>query len=274
MTEPVVVRSPDLDLRKIAESGQCFRLLPEDGGYVLTALGRVLHLRPLPDGAEFLCSRTEFDAVWSAYFDLNTDYARFRSRVVREDRFLTAAADYGRGIRILRQDPWEMLVTFLISQRKNIPAIRSCVEKLCALCGEPLPDGRFAFPTAERVAALRPEELSACSLGYRADYVRGAARLTAEGPLDPARLSGLADGELLDALEQTPGVGPKVASCVALFGYHRLTGFPLDVWMRRVAEREYGGAFPVERYAGFAGVLQQYLFYYARSGGLAAASGD
>ncbi len=256
----------DLDIRKIADSGQCFRLTEEaPGRFRLLAKGRALRLRALPDGAELSCAPEEYDALWRDYFDMDTDYAVFRRAVPPEDGYLTAACACGRGIRILRQDPWETLVTFLISQRKNIPAIRRAVETLCARYGDPIPGGGFAFPAPARLAALEEKNLRACSLGYRAPYVLAAARMVSDGELDFAVLSAMDDSALLSALQTVPGVGPKVAGCAALFGFHRLTGFPQDVWMNRIIDGEYGGRFPRERVAGFEGVAQQYLFYYARA---------
>ena len=180
------------------------------------------------------------------------------------DAFLRRACEYGRGIRILRQEGWETLVSFIISQQKNIPAIKTCVETLCMRYGEPIEGGAFAFPTAERLASLEEAHFLACSLGYRAKYVLAAARMAISGALDLSAIGGLDDGALHDALLRVPGVGEKVANCVMLFGYHRLSRFPRDVWINRVEAREYGGAFPEGRYPDTAGVLQQYVFYYAR----------
>lgn len=262
----VELHTEDFDIAKIADSGQCFRLAQTaPDRFCLTALGRVLTVDALPDGARLHCTEEEFTTLWRDYFDLNIDYARFRAAVPKRDRFLSRAAQYGRGIRILRQDPWEMLITFIISQRKNIPAIQRSVELLSRKCGRELAAGRFAFPTPERLAELTAEELAACSLGYRAGYVHAAAALVAEGTLNLAHLCTHRDCDLLEALTAVPGVGPKVANCVALFGYHRLTGFPRDVWINRILDTEYRGHFPLRRYTGFEGVIQQYMFYYARS---------
>ena len=263
----VELHTEDLDIVKIAESGQCFRLVrTAPDRFSLTALGRVLSIDALPDGARLHCSEEEFAVLWRDYFDLDTDYSRFRAAVPEQDSFLFRAAQYGRGIRILRQDPWEMLITFIVSQRKNIPAIQRSVELLSRKCGSELADGCFAFPGPEQLAELTAEELAACSLGYRAGYVHAAAALVADGTLDLTHLHTRRDCDLLQALTAVPGVGPKVANCVSLFGYHRLTGFPRDVWINRMIDAEYGGEFPLERYAGFEGVIQQYIFYYARSG--------
>jgi N-glycosylase/DNA lyase len=257
----------DLDIRKIADSGQCFRLTEETPGrFLLRAKGRALRLRALPDGAEFSCSPAEYDDLWRDYFDMDTDYAAFRRAIPPADGYLSAAADFGRGIRILRQEPWETLATFLISQRKNIPAIRRAVETLCARYGDPIPgDGGRAFPGPERLAALEETDLRDCSLGYRAPYLLAAARMTAEAGPDFAALHAMEDDALLTALQAVPGVGVKVASCTALFGFHRLRGFPRDVWINRIIDEEYGGDFPLSQVAGFEGVAQQYIFYYARS---------
>ena len=265
----MIIQNPDFNIRKIAESGQCFRLKPvPSGGYVLVARGRVLHLTDTPEGAALDCSQAEVDAVWRDYFDLATGYAAIRAQVDPGDAFLKRACDYGTGIRMLRQDPWEMLVSFIISQRKNIPAIQYCIEALCSRYGAPIESAGerfFAFPSAQTLAALDESHFLACSLGYRAKYVLAAARMVAAGTLNLDAIASCSDEALYTALLAVPGVGEKVANCVMLFGYHRLARFPRDVWINRIEEREYAGAFPTERYPDSAGALQQYIFYYARS---------
>lgn len=270
----MIINNSDFHIRKIAESGQCFRLKPtQDGGYALVAYGRVLRLFDTPEGVALDCSGDEFDTLWCDYFDLDTDYASIRTQTDPEDAFLRRACDYGAGIRMLRQDPWEMLVSFIISQRKSIPAIQFCIEALCSRYGEPIDcagKSFFTFPSAQRLAALDEAHFLACSLGYRAKYVLAAARMVASGVMDLSAMAALSDEALFSALLAVPGVGEKVANCVMLFGYHRLARFPRDVWINRMEANEYDGAFPLERYPEFAGVLQQYIFYYARSAEYAA----
>ena len=265
----IIIQNPDFNIRKIAESGQCFRLKPMlSGGYALIAHGRVLRLFDTPEGSALDCSLAEFDAIWRDYFDLATDYAAIRAQADPEDAFLRRACDYGAGIRMLRQEPWEMLVSFIISQRKNIPAIQYCIEALCSRYGEPIEstgERFYAFPSAETLAALDESHFLACSLGYRAKYVLAAARMVAAGTLNLAAIASCSDEALFAALLSVPGVGEKVANCVMLFGYHRLARFPRDVWINRIEAQEYDGAFPLEQYPDIAGVLQQYIFYYARS---------
>ncbi len=261
-----IIKYDELSVEAIAESGQCFRITRcEDGSYRIIALGRVLTAAQEENGAyRFSCSRAEFDSVWKDYFDLDKDYELYKSIVLPEDEYLKKAISFGKGIRILNQDPWEMLISFIISQRKSVPAIRTSVERMSRLFGEAIGDsGEFAFPKPEALAAAKEEELSSCGLGYRVEYIRNAAELTASGELNLEAFKGLETPELIEKLMELKGVGIKVASCVALFGYHRLDTVPVDVWMKRVIETVYGGELP-EEYASYAGVLQQYMFNYAR----------
>lgn len=263
----------DFDPEKIADSGQCFRWEKEEHGLRVIAFGKLLRLVHLKNGRWRLSSsRREFDRIWRRYFDFDVSYQNIRAMIPPEDVFLTRAADYARGIRILRQDPWETLITFIISQNRNIPAIRRSVEKLCRAAGKPIRNSRddeeifYAFPEPGAIAGMSGEALDACRLGYRRDYVLKAAEAAADGRLDLAEIALLPEKEQLEALMQIYGVGKKVASCVMLFGFHDLNAFPMDVWIRRVLEREYGGEnrYPFERYSPYNGVMQQYLFEYGR----------
>lgn len=257
----------NFDLRQIADSGQCFRMKMADEDHaVIVAHGRVLEVRHIKDNAfEFDCMESDFNDIWSEYFDLDTDYGRFTGSIPESDRFLSAAASYGSGIRILKQDKFETLITFIISQRKNIPAIKASVEKLAFLCGDEISKGIFAFPSSKAIAELSDEDLRRCSLGYRAEYVRRAAVSVYHGDISLDNLCKLSDDDLFKSLTDFYGVGAKVANCVMLFAYHRIDAFPVDVWISRVIGEKYGGSFPLENYSGFAGVIQQYMFYYGRS---------
>ncbi len=255
----------DLDLTKIADSGQCFRMDKNvDGSWTVIAMDKLCSAKEDGCGTVLFDCPEKDDAFWKEYFDLETDYAKFRGSADRNDPFLSAAVDYGKGIRILRQDPWEMLITFIISQRKNIPAIKSCVEKLCSRWGREIKDGIHAFPTPEELACASLPDLSGCSLGYRAEYVYLAAKAVSSGELKLDELVSLSDEDLLASLLKLKGVGVKVANCVSLFGFHRIAAFPIDVWIDRVQKTYYNGHFPVEKYEGYAGIMQQYIFYYAR----------
>ena len=265
----------DFDLTLIHESGQCFRWrtlpehTPERPAYLIPASGRVLRIRLVSgDTYDVDCDKKEWDTFWHHYFDLETDYAAIRTLVKKKnDPYLHAACAFGKGIRILNQDPFETLITFIISQRKNIPAIRKAVEAICAAAEIPTqgcPDV-FAFPEPDALFALDTDTLSSCSLGYRTPYIRGTVEAVMSGGIDLNAVSALDDEALLNALMALHGVGIKVASCVALFAYHRLDLFPRDVWILRVLENEYRDGFPFDDYAPFNGVMQQYLFHYSRS---------
>lgn len=261
----------DFCLDKIANSGQCFRARAlRDGWFCFITGQRVLYIREeigknRPGDFEASCSEDEWRDVWAPYFDLDRSYAAIRRAIPQSDGWMQRAAAEGRGVRILRQDPWETLITFILSQRKSIPAIRQSAELLCGRYGSEIADGRHAFPTAKALAEAPEEELAACKAGYRAPYLRAAARRVATGETDLDELAGLSDEELLNALKTFYGVGEKVARCTALFGYGRLGLAPVDTWIQKVIAQAYGGRDPFAQYGPAAGVLQQYAFYYAQN---------
>jgi len=272
----VKIKNEDFDIQKIADSGQCFRLNQEGDGWINIAGDNILRISCDSKGSDdgtnsYLldCSKKEFDTFWKAYFDLNDDYSKYRNAIPRKDKYLSSAADFGRGIRILRQDPWEMLITFIISQRKNIPAIKSSVEAICRNYGRQIGEsfGKpiYSFPSVRALAGADEKVLRNCSLGYRVPYIISASQMIESGALDLAKIASLTDEELLSELMRVKGVGIKVANCVSLFAYHRIDAFPIDVWIARVLEEQYDNKFPYGLYEGFGGVIQQYMFYYARS---------
>ena len=271
------IQYPYLDMKKIAESGQIFRFNVYDDEYSLVAGDKLLFIKEDDDGYILSCSKSEFEEFWIDYFDLRLDYSDFEKNIPADDLFLTNAAEYSYGIRILNQDKWEMLISFIISQRKSIPAIKSSIEKLARTYGKKIdmqvPDfiknidknsEFFAFPTPKVLADASLDDLNACSLGYRSPYIEASAKAVYRGDIDLEALSKLDDNELLAALMSLKGVGIKVANCVALFGYHRIAAFPIDVWIKRMIDEHYDGEFPLKLYDGYAGVIQQYIFYYGR----------
>ncbi len=264
-----VTISDDFSMEKIMESGQCFRVRRfPDGVYRFMTGISAVYLRSLGKGRyEASCTPETWDSLWTPYFDLTRDYAALRRRAGGKNPFVDAAMETGAGLRILRQDPWEMLLTFIISQRKSIPAIASAVETLAARWGRAVETERetlFAFPAPEDMAAVTAEELRACALGYRAPYVLDAVRQVSEGTLDLAALGQLEDEALFRALQALRGVRKKVAECVCLCGYGRLRRVPVDVWIDRAIREECGGCEPFSLYGGDAGIIQQYVFYTMR----------
>ena len=274
----IIQITDDLDLDRIAQSGQCFRWKKtEDSTYRIIAGGSCLYITSLGtsgaadgDGRfELDCSEAEFECFWKKYFDLEENYREIRGRIDPGlDPFLWQAAENEKGIRILRQDPWEMLITSIITQNRNIPAICRSVELLAESCGRPQKDSRgciyYTFPEPAALAVLSEEELKECKLGYRWKYVRAAAEAVAEGKIDPEKLACEEEERAIKALTGLFGVGVKVASCVSLFGLHHLDAFPVDVWVRRILENEYPDGYPFERYSPYNGIYQQYMFAWYR----------
>lgn len=262
---------PDLfDLEKIIDSGQCFRAVSLGEETYRFIIGeQVLYIRKLSDEIyDVSCEQDIWEQVWSPYFDLGRSYRDISSAIPADDTFLSLAAQTGAGIRILRQDPWEMLVTFIISQRKSIPAIRSVVEMISQRYGtkiETQSEPLYRFPTALQLKDASAEDFIACKAGYRAAYICDAVQQVVSGSLDLNAIASLPDEALIAALEKVRGVGVKVANCVALFAYGRTACAPVDTWIQKIIQREYRGRNPFERYGADAGIMQQYFFYYAQN---------
>lgn len=261
----------NFDISQIAKSGQCFRLNPHPNKidtWQLVADGDYLEIKQIPGNnkVEFSCSEKDFNDFWYYYFNLGFNYQEVIDEIDPSDIYLTAAAKAGSGIRILDQDSWEVMISFVISQNNNIPRIKRTIEMLCTRLGEKkISDNGtiyFTFPTPEKLSKI--ENLQDVGLGYRDKYIQKIAELVYSGKLSLHRLFGLADNEeLRKQLKSLYGIGDKVANCIMLFGFGRIDCFPKDVWINRIIAEEYNGKFPIERYSEYAGIIQQYLFNYA-----------
>ncbi len=248
-----------LSLEKTLFCGQCFRWKREaDGSFSGIAGGRRGRFSQTSLGA------IEQDPFWRGYFDLSTDYGAFCGKIERAAPSLAESVRACRGLRILRQDPWEALCTFILSQNNHIPRIRGIVERLCERFGAPIPGGGFSFPAPQALAGCSVEELAPLRAGFRAKYVLDAARRVAAGEIDFDTLRVLPLENARAKLEEICGVGPKVADCTLLYGLHRLDAFPVDVWVRRALAAYLPGADPKE-FGEAAGLLQQVLFVRIRA---------
>ena len=256
----------ELSPYKTFECGQCFRWnADENGGYVGVASGRAARVFTRGGMAVIECDEASI-GFWREYLDMDTDYVKARESVMLGE-YLTECAEYGRGIRILRQDKWEALCSFIISQCNNIPRIKSIVEKLCAMFGEAMetPWGvKYSFPTASRVALLEEPELAPLRSGYRAAYIINAARAVASGDIDLEYAATLDGNEARKYLKSLNGVGDKVANCAVLFGLHRMDAFPVDVWIKRALKENLPAGFDPATLGDYAGLAQQYMFFHAR----------
>lgn len=272
MSAPVTI--PALfDPTQTLTCGQAFRwqeVLNEDGLPLWegAAMGKVLRLRKTQttqgDVISFFCSQEEFETIWGPYFDLETDYRAKRAALSSIDPILETAAGFAPGIRILRQEPWEALCSFIISQNNNIPRIQGIIGRLCRLLGEPIPgSGLFTFPDPERLAACSVEELSPLRAGFRAKYLIDAAKRVASGEIDLTKIARSPVTFGRSELQKILGVGPKVAECALLYGFHKTECFPMDVWMKRAMAVLLPGHAP-EEFGENAGLAQQYLFHYSR----------
>ncbi|MDR1479067.1 MAG: hypothetical protein LBJ00_09000 [Planctomycetaceae bacterium] len=204
---------------------------------------------------------------WRDYFDLGRDYDEILSQFDPHP-FTQTAIEYGHGLRVLRQDAWEMLGSYIISQNNNIPKISSSIYKICSLFGERIEFGGFefySFPSAAVIAELREPNLRQAGLGYRSEYLISAAGAVVEGKIKLDELKMLATDEAREKLLQLRGVGPKVANCVLLFGFGKLDAFPIDTWIARAA-KYYDNNLNAARFGKYAGIAQEYIFYYIRKG--------
>lgn len=258
---------------QIFDCGQCFRFEPaEDGGWEGVAMGRYVRFhQPVPGTLEIHnATFDDYERVWKHYLALDTDYAAIRADIAAHfpgDAVMADAMRMGEGIRILRQDPWETLISFIISQNNNIPRIKKIIRTLCDACGEPITcGGRVyrAFPTAEALAELGVERLYELRTGFRAKYIYDAAVKVRDELLDFDEINAADYDRAAELLSGIKGVGPKVAACVLLFGFGKTEAFPVDVWIKRVLAKYYPDGLDVTALGRWAGLAQQYLFYYER----------
>lgn len=257
----------NFDISQICDSGQCFRMGKKDGNtYSVIAAGGYIEVEQRGNECVFYCSEDEFEHFWKEYFDLEEDYSLYISRINPNDGYLKAAAQFGRGIRILRQDLWEMIVSFLISQQNNIVRIRRCVSNVCERYGErrisPCGEEYYTFPKPERLAQLPEDALKDCNLGYRSKYVVRTAKSIVNGEVDLDKVRYMPYKKAKTELLKLYGVGEKVADCICLFALHHMQAFPVDTHISQALEKHYKNGFSKKRYQGCEGIMQQYIFYW------------
>ena len=254
----------DLDLEQTLDCGQSFRWEKQnDGSFSGVAFGKYVNISL--DGTDMIIKNAapEDEKIWREYFDLELDYGKIRGDISKLHPVLEEAARYAPGIRILRQEPYEALCTFIISQNNNIKRIKGIVARLCESFGDEIDEGVYTFPTAERLAELTPDNLAPLRAGFRNRYIIDSAKKVASGEVD-LELCKTADYEAARAeLMKITGVGVKVADCTLLFGMHRVEAFPVDVWMKRAMEKLFPGM-SANDFGEYAGIAQQYIFHYSR----------
>ncbi len=278
MENYVEIKGYDNDFvpRHIFECGQCFRFKKEkDNSYTLVAKNKVINISKR-DGKIILKNTKDEDVadIWSDYFDLNTDYNKIK-QTLSKDKHLKEFVLYGNGIRILNQDIWECIISFIISANNNIPRIQGIIERLCARYGDAIDafgNTYYTFPDADRLKHIKKDDLAFLRSGYRDSYILDAINKVSTGSINADELKNLSTQDAKHELLKIKGVGNKVADCILLFGNKRSETFPIDVWVRRSVGAVYHDEindmtisdFASKKFGDLAGYAQQYLFYYMR----------
>ncbi len=262
-------------ISQILECGQCFRFEKTEKGYKIIAMGRVLYIEETESKIMFYpCSVAEFEDIWINYFDLDTNYTIIKEVLASNDPVMRDAVEYGSGIRLLNQDKWECLISFIISQNNNIPRIKKIINLISQTYGTEISEGCYDFPTANELISADIASLMACNTGFRAKYIMDAVEKVTTGQVDINELSLLETAVLKESLMSIKGIGNKVSDCILLFSFGRRDIFPVDVWVKRVMSHFYFKGEDVsipeihkkaeKLFGEYGGYAQQYLFYYAR----------
>ncbi len=264
-----VKKPKNFDITQIFDCGQCFRFdRIDENAYEGVVSGKYIKISQTEDKLKlYNTDEKEWDGFWSDFFDLKTDYSKI-IKSFSDDKILTEAAEFAGGIRILKQDAWEALCSFIISQNNNIPRIKGIIRRMSEKYGKEIyDDGNkkyYSFPDAKTLYLAGEDEIFALRTGFRAKYIYDAAKTVFQDPHfldDTAKLDTKSAAEKLLTVK---GVGNKVAACTLLFGFARYDAFPVDVWVKRILEKYYPHGGSGHLCGKYAGVAQQYLFYYER----------
>ncbi|MGE5474290.1 MAG: DNA-3-methyladenine glycosylase family protein [Ignavibacteriales bacterium] len=267
----------NFNLKHTFECGQCFRWWKNsDESYSGIVSGNIFNVKISGNTLHVESSMHDSQKFFEEYIDNNRDYSEIKRKISVNDSNMNKAVEFGYGMRILKQDHWETLVSFIISANNNIPRIIKTIEKLSELYGAPFEINDktyYAFPTPQDIIENQEDKLAQCGLGFRCRYIKHAAEMVLYGEIDLNTIEKLDTGLAKKELMRINGVGPKVADCTLLYSYGRYDVFPTDIWIKRIVETLYFGTekriseiheFAHDRFGGYAGFAQQYLFYYAR----------
>ncbi|CEN85519.1 DNA-3-methyladenine glycosylase family protein [Paraclostridium sordellii] len=273
----------DFDPKHIFECGQCFRWKDQgDGSYTGVAKGRVINVSREGDTIYLKNTNLEdFKNIWKDYFDLDTDYSKIKNELRNMDEYLEKATEFGWGIRLLRQDPWEMIISFIISSNNRIPMIQKAIKNLSREYGTYIgsyeDEDYYDFPTPQQLSKASIEEIRACSTGFRDKYIKSTTEEVIKNNDDVYSYRNLSTEDCIKELLKFNGIGPKVGDCIALFGMQKYDTFPVDVWVKRVMQEFYVEddmslpkirKYAIDKFGDLSGFAQQYLFYYARELGI------
>lgn len=266
------IKVSDMDLEQTLECGQCFNFEKTgENEYVISAKGKLLHVRQEKDGLEFInASEDEVKNIWAEYFDLNRDYKKIKTEIIKADPRLEPIIKEYYGIHILNQDFPETLMSFIISQTRTIPQIKKTVRALCENYGEYIGDfnGKpyYAFPGLKELSEISEEDYRALKTGFRAPYLKDAADKLCSGEISEEKLRAMSYEEAKKTLKKIKGVGDKVANCTLLFSLGFRSAFPVDTWIRKIIDKMYSGnaEYVSKLFGEYGGYAQQYLFMYSR----------
>ena len=280
----ILENSNSFELKDIFECGQCFRWNKEenDNSYTGVFKGNVLNVKKENSKIIFegICIGN-IEEICREYFDLDTDYEKIKEKLAKIDDYLKESTKYGKGIRILHQDLWETIISFIISANNNIPRIKRIIERISKKYGNKIEfrgKDYYTFPTMKELGKASVEDLRALGLGFRDKRVYDTTRIFLDNKMTLEELEKEQDTDVLrEKLMELPGVGGKVADCIMLFSLKKFNVFPVDVWVRRVmnelyikeedetkVKKEYLQILAKEKFEGLAGLAQQYLFYQRR----------
>ena len=281
MKDYIINTPSDFNLKETLECGQCFHFnMIDENEYVLTAYGHMLHIRQ--DDKNLIFYDTDdrtYNELWREYFDIDRNYARIKEELLAKDDKLEEAISAMSGVRILNQEFFETLISFIISQNKQIPHIKKIVSDISAKFGTYKGTyggvDMYTFPSLDQLANASEEDFKELKTGFRAPYIMDAIRRNREGQFDENELKSMDYDSCIKELMTIKGVGEKVANCVSLFGLGKKEAFPVDVWIKRIMETMYFdgvdtpkdkiAAFAKEQFGELGGFAQQYLFYYGKS---------
>ena len=272
----------NFNLKDILTCGQCFRWQAvSDMDWIGVAGGRVLRVIQVGTSVSFNCSQEDFDSFWRNYFDLDRDYGQIKAELLERSPDLAEAIAYGAGVRLLNQEPFEMLITYILSANNHIPRITELVRKISEAYGTPiahpwehLVGTLYAFPRPEKLATVTAEAFRALGTGYRDQYLCDSANKASEEWNQLSQMAQMPYLEAKNMLMAYSGVGPKVADCILLFSAGKHEAFPIDTWIKKTLARRYQlpenktkliSEFIDNRFGPLKGFANQYLFYYERS---------
>lgn len=254
----------DCNIQKIMDSGQCFRISNiGKGRYIVISKDLACIAIQSGSDTELLCNNSDKD-YWEEYFNVGIDLEEVNRTLVNKVDYVDRAVNFSKGLRLLKQDKYECLISFIISQRKSIKAIRSSIEKICVNFGEKKEIFDIEYNTFPSVEQLYLKNLDGCGLGYRDKYIEGLIVKLYNSEIDLQKISEMQYNESLVELKKIKGVGDKVANCALLYAFDKINAFPIDVWMQRIIDNEFDGKFPYNEYKQYRGILQLYMFYYER----------